>query len=167
MSNRMTPAAVGSTSEAQPATASRASVSRETISSARPVSARTRSMNSAPFSAVRQASVAISRARRTLRSASLAPQTFERLDGALHGRLAEAAVGADALAEPDDAREGVDDAEAVVARRGDQQAAIVGAEIEGGIERIVGALAPRGRHDGRGGDHRRSAGFGATVASRR
>ena len=60
---------------------------------------------------------------------------LERLDGADHRRLAEAAVGADPLAEPDDAREGVDDAEAVVARRGDQQAAIVGAEIERGVER--------------------------------
>ena len=40
----------------------------------------------------------------------------ERLDGARHGGVGEPAVGADALAEADDAREGIDDAEAVVAR---------------------------------------------------
>ena len=73
----------------------------------------------------------------------------ERLDGARHGGVAEAAVGADPLAQADDARKGVDDAEAVVARGRDQQPAIVGAEVEGGIERPVGALPPRCGDDDR------------------
>ena len=46
-----------------------------------------------------------------------------------------------ALAEPHDAREGVDDAELARPRRlGDQQAAIVGAEVERGIERGIVAV---------------------------
>ena len=132
----------------QPATASRASVSRGRRFRGRgPVSSRTRSRNSAPFSARRQASVAISRARRRARSASFALQILSASIGPVHRLLAERAGCADALAEPDDAREGIDDPKAVAARLGDQQAAIVGAEIERGIERPASppvAAAPRG-----------------------
>ena len=48
-------------------------------------------------------------------------------------RFADLAAGRHALAEPDDAREGVDDGEAVLAGPGDQQPAIVGAEIDRAI----------------------------------
>ena len=68
----------------------------------------------------------------------------ERLDRALDRRVADAAGGRDALAEPDDAGEGIDDAEAVAGRARDQQPAIVGAEIERGIGR------PRRRRPARG-----------------
>ena len=54
---------------------------------------------------------------------------------ALDRRLADAAGGGDALAEPDDAGEGVDHAEAVAGRTRHQQTAIIGAEIERGIGR--------------------------------
>ena len=51
-------------------------------------------------------------------------------DRALDGGLADTAARRNALAQPDDARKRIDDAEAVAARAGDQQAAIVGAKIE-------------------------------------
>ena len=56
---------------------------------------------------------------------------------------------ADAFAEADDAREGVDDAEAAARRPGEQQAAIVGAEIEGAVDAFGARVAilargPRG-----------------------
>ena len=70
MSNNTAPRAERSISEPQPDTASRASVSRSTISSFSPVRSSTCSMNSAPFAACRQASVAISRLRPTSRAAS-------------------------------------------------------------------------------------------------
>ena len=75
MSNRMTPSAAGSTSGVQPVAASRASVSRSTISSSMPTSLRMRSRNSRPLPAERQASVAIRRARVTPRLRILARQT--------------------------------------------------------------------------------------------
>ena len=56
-------------------------------------------------------------------------------------RFAQAARGGDAFAEPDDAGKGVDHAEAVVGRTRDQQAAIVGAEIERGIGRPAAVAA--------------------------
>ena len=49
MSNRITPSAAGSTSGVQPVAASRASVSRSTISSSMPTSLRMRSRNSRPL----------------------------------------------------------------------------------------------------------------------
>src|SRR4029077_3984345 len=61
---------------------------------------------------------------------------LQRLDRARNRRLAEAAGGGDAGAEPDDAREGVDHAETVARGTGDQQAAIVGAKIERRIRRV-------------------------------
>src|SRR6185295_14221320 len=63
----------------------------------------------------------------------------KRRDGALHCRLADRAGLGNALAEADDPREGVDDAEPVAGGTGDQQPAIVGAEVErridGGVHR--------------------------------
>src|SRR5262249_29084295 len=53
-------------------------------------------------------------------------------------RLAQHAGGGNALAEPDDAREGIDHAKTVVGRARHEQAAVVGAEIE----RRIGAAAP-------------------------
>jgi hypothetical protein len=43
----------------------------------------------------------------------------------------------DALAKPDDARKGIDDAKPGVGRAGDQQPAVVGAEIERCIRRVI------------------------------
>ncbi|CCV13159.1 hypothetical protein MESS4_520071 [Mesorhizobium sp. STM 4661] len=76
MSNRTTPCVSRSTSEPQPDTASRASVWRSMISSFSPASRSTRSRNSTPFAAVRQASVAISLAFLILRPRNLSPQIF-------------------------------------------------------------------------------------------
>ena len=58
----------------------------------------------------------------------------ERRDGALDRGLADAAGCGDPFAEPDDAREGIDHAEAVAGRTGDQEAAIIGAEIQRRID---------------------------------
>ncbi|TIT07216.1 MAG: hypothetical protein E5W86_28995, partial [Mesorhizobium sp.] len=70
------------------------------------------------------------------RAAENGVEFLERVDGAVHRRLAEPAGGGQPLAQPDDAREGIDDAELAVARRHrDQQPAIVGAEIERGEDR--------------------------------
>ncbi len=65
----------------------------------------------------------------------------ERGDRALDRRLADAARGGDALAEPDDAGESIDHAEAVAGRTRHQQAAIIGAEIERGIARPAAIAA--------------------------
>src|SRR5207244_12607478 len=59
----------------------------------------------------------------------------ERLDRARDGRLADAAGGRDPLAQPDDARERVDDAESVAGGARHQEPAVVGAEVERGIGR--------------------------------
>src|SRR5262249_25849493 len=65
---------------------------------------------------------------------------------ALDRRLADAAGGGDALAEADDAGKSVDDAEPLAGRAGDQQAAIVGAEVERRIGcarlALLGTVAP-------------------------
>ena len=57
----------------------------------------------------------------------------ERFDRARNGGLADAARRGDAFAKANDPGEGIDDAEAVRGRSRDQQAAIIGAEIERGI----------------------------------
>ena len=85
--------------------------------------------------AARQASVAIVRARVTPRAAILSRQTLQRRERALDRRLAQPPGQRQALAQPDDAREGVDDPEPVGGRPRDQQAAVVGAEIERRIGR--------------------------------
>ena len=61
-----------------------------------------------------------------------------RLDRALHGAIRQPAARAQPLAEPDDARKGIDDPELARSRRlGDQQPAIVGAKVERGVEAIL------------------------------
>ncbi|MEY9529536.1 hypothetical protein ABIF70_010677 [Bradyrhizobium japonicum] len=74
MSNRIAPLPRGSTSGAQPSTASEASVSRSITSSSIPVSAATRLRKPSAFEAARQASVAISRSRLALRRLILSRQ---------------------------------------------------------------------------------------------
>jgi hypothetical protein len=87
-----------------------------------PVSSRTRARNSSPFSAERQASVAISRMRRMERALQLVAADLQRLDGAVHRRVGQPAGARQALAEAHDARKGVDDAElARPRRRGDSR----------------------------------------------
>ena len=75
MSNTSAQSQLRSSNDAQPDTASFASVSRPTISSLSPVSFCTRSMNSALLVAMRQASVAISRDRVTPRRRILSAHT--------------------------------------------------------------------------------------------
>jgi hypothetical protein len=74
MSNTSAQSQLRSISDAQPETASFASVSRLTISMERPVSRRTRSMNSQVLDAIRHASVAIRRERDTPRRRILSEQ---------------------------------------------------------------------------------------------
>src|SRR6267143_1591233 len=64
--------------------------------------------------------------------ADLAGAHPERLDRAGHRRFGQLAAGGQPLAKPHDAGERVDDAKAAARRAGDQQPAIVGAEIERG-----------------------------------
>ena len=117
MSNRITPSAAGSTSGVQPVAASRASVSRSTISSSMPTSLRMRSRNS---QAVAGGAAGLGGDQPRAGDAAVAhlgaahPQ---RIDGAQDRRLAQQARTGDALAEPDDAGERIDDAEAVAAWR--------------------------------------------------
>ena len=71
-----------------------------------------------------------------LAAAQLVGADLQRLDGAVHGRVAQPAARRQPLAEAHDARIGVDDAELPgPAGRRDEQPAIVGAEIERGKER--------------------------------
>ena len=77
MSNRMTPDACGSNSGVQPVAASVASVSRSMISSSSPAFSAMQARNSSPFSAARQASVAIRRARVTARFFILSRQMLK------------------------------------------------------------------------------------------
>src|SRR5262249_633248 len=71
----------------------------------------------------------------------------ERPHCTIDRRIADAARGLEPLAETDDARERIDDAEAVAGGASNQKPAIIGAEIEGGIGRqalraaIVTAIA--------------------------
>ncbi len=65
----------------------------------------------------------------------------ERSDGTVDRRIADAAGGRDAFAQPDDAGERIDDTEAVVGRARDQEPAVVGAEVERGIGRSRATVA--------------------------
>ena len=123
----------GSSSLWQPSTASRASSCGAMMSSAMPVSSRTRSAKSRPLTARRQASVATERDSETLRRRSLSAQTPSAATARSIASSDELAGLRQAFAQPDDAREGVDDGEAAVGRAGDQQAAIVGAEVDRAI----------------------------------
>ena len=63
--------------------------------------------------------------------AQLVAADLQRLDGAVHRRFGQASVGSQPLAQPDDARERVDDAElAGPTGHRHQQAAIIGAEVK-------------------------------------
>src|SRR3546814_19128738 len=75
--------------------------------------------------------------------ADLAGADLQGLDGARPGRPRQLTAGREALAEPDDAGEGIHYAKSILRRSRDQQAAVVGAEVEGGIEAAVGAAPPR------------------------
>jgi hypothetical protein len=59
----------------------------------------------------------------------------QRLERALFGSRAQPTGRGDTFAEPDDAREALQDLEARVARTSDQKAAVIGAEIERGHRR--------------------------------
>ena len=130
ISNTSARSQLASMSEAQPDTASRASASRLTTWMSRSVSSRTRLRNCGALSASRQASVAIRPDARDPVMPDLGGTDLQRIDGALDGLLRQAAAGRDALAQADDARERVDDLEAARRRPRNQQAAIVGAQIE-------------------------------------
>ena len=82
----------------------------------------------------------------------------QRLDGAIHRRLSKPAIGRQPFAQPHDARECVDDAElARASGNGDEQPAVVGAEVERGEHRqIVGDRPARLRRPLR----KRSGGLG-------
>ena len=58
----------------------------------------------------------------------------QRGDGALDRGIADTAGRRDSLAQPDDPRERIDHTKAVARRTGDQQPAIIGAEVERGID---------------------------------
>ncbi len=80
-----------------------------------------------------------------LGAAELGRTDFERIERARHGRLRQPPGLADAFAETDDAREGIDDAEAAPRGAGEQQAAVVGAEVEGAVDAVGARIAIRAR----------------------
>src|SRR5262249_14213122 len=86
------------------------------------------------------ASVAISRARVTPRFFILSRQ-MPSASTARAIRLADAAGGGNALAQPDDAGERIDHAKAVAGRTRNQQPAVVGAEVERRIGPALPAIA--------------------------
>jgi len=61
----------------------------------------------------------------------------ERLHRASHRLVGEPSRLTDAFAEPDDARECIDDAEAATGGACNEQPAVVGAEIEGPVDRVI------------------------------
>ncbi|PAV93120.1 hypothetical protein WR25_05087 [Diploscapter pachys] len=78
----------------------------------------------------------------------------QRGDGAFDRGVAQPAGRGEAFAEAHDARKGVDDGEAIALRPGDQQPAIVGAEVERGKGLRIGpatALRSARRRTGRRG----------------
>jgi len=134
MSNMIAWRRDGSSSAEQPATASRASSPAPITSIASPVSRATRAGR---HRRCRRAGTPRSRPRGRCRlvAAQLRGADLERRDGALDRGRAEPAGRFEAFAEPHDARERVDDlqaAGALLAR--DQQAAIVGPEVERGVD---------------------------------
>ena len=141
----------GSSSLWQPSTASRASSAGSMMSSTMPVSSRTRSANSAPLSpGGRPRSRPSATARRCGASACRRRSRARRPRGPSRPRDSSPAAR-QALAEPDDARESVDDGEPALVRARDQQPAIVGAEIDRAIGMTMrlplrrGALDPMAR----------------------
>ena len=144
MSNRITPSACGSNSGVQPVAASSASVSRSMISSSSPTSL---GDAGAELGAVGGRAAGLGGDQPRAGDAAvrhLVAADAERVDRARDRRVADAAGRRHPFAEPDDAGEGIDDAEAVAGRARHQQPAIVGAEVE----RRVGR--PRRRRPARG-----------------
>ena len=139
------PAPFGSSSGEQPITASAASVSRSITSSRMP------GLGSDPVAKPvgvrgRAAGLRCDQPQRAgLSGADLVAADAERGDGALDRGLADAAGRRDALAEPDDPREGIDHAKSVAGRTGDQQPAIVGAEVERRVDAGSRRLRAAGR----------------------
>ena len=90
--------------------------------------------NSSPFSASRQASVAIRRARLTPRAAICRGRSsaLRRRGEIAFGGQSPAA--AETFAQPHDTQKGVDDAKAVPDRARDEEAAIIGSEVERCVE---------------------------------
>ena len=115
---------------------------------ASPSSRSTRAMNSTPFSAERQASVAISRIRAGSCSRSLLRQWRSASIVRSIAASRQPPGLRQALAEPDDAGKAVEHAKAVLVRAGDQQAAVVGAEVERRIERPARPARRRSRASG-------------------
>ena len=72
-------------------------------------------------------------------AAHLAGADLEGLDGAVHGGAGERAAGTQPLAQADDSRERIDDAEPLASRPRHQQPAVVGAEVERGQHSPVAA----------------------------
>jgi len=115
MSNKTALSAAESTSEAEPAAASRASVSRSTISSSSPVASRTLARKLGAV-ACRAASLRRNhRARVTPRARILSRQIFERAQGAFDRRRAQLAGSRQTFAQPDNPGKRVDDAKTVLA----------------------------------------------------
>src|SRR5439155_3949236 len=88
-------------------------------------------------------------------AAHLAGADPERFDGPIHGRAGERPARADALAQPDDSRKGIDDAKRIAVRPRHQQSAVVRAEIERGQHCLAVADANR---------RPRAIGFGVDVS---
>ena len=92
-------------------------------------------MNSPLLAAMRQASVAISRERVTARRFIFSAQTLSASSVRFIAASRQPARAQHAFAETDDAGERVDDEKAAPRGLGDQQPAIIGAEIERAINR--------------------------------
>ena len=118
-------------SGAQLSSASSASSRDEMTPMSRPVSCFTRARNAPPLAARRHASVAIARTQRTGRRSSRAAQACSAASARSIAAGLSSAGAMQPLAQPDDAAEAVEHAEAVARGRRHQHAAVVGAEVEG------------------------------------
>ena len=154
MSNTSAKSQPKSISEAQPETASLASVSRLTTVMSSPVSVRARSRNSSRVGGEPAGLGGDQPGAHHPVPPDLGRAHLQRLDRALDGGLRQPAARGHALAQADDARERVDDLEAAPRRARHQQPAVVGAEIERGIGGF-----------GSGGPRRRPFGSGAVDGS--
>ena len=147
MSNTSAKSQPKSISEAQPETASLASVSRLTMVMSSPVSARARLQELVGVGGEPAGLGGDQAGARHPVPPDLGRAHLERVQRALDGGLRQPAARGDALAEADDAGEGVDHLEAAPRGPRHQQPAVVGAEIERGIGG-PGSGAPGRRPDG-------------------
>ena len=145
MSNTSAQSQLRSISEAQPDTASLASVSCVTISIVSPVSALARVDELAAIGGDAAGLGGDQPRARHRAPPHLVGADLERLDGAVHGRVGQPARAQHAFAETDDAGERVDDEKAAPRGLGDQQPAIIGAEVERAINRRRGRPRRRAR----------------------